>query len=190
MPVSQAERDTERAKYARAYAKPTYHMSAARLADSRALLAALPHRGSYLDVGCGRREMLRAALQLGFLPVHGTEIVPELVDGATVVEAWVQALPFADRTFDTVSCLDVLEHLDPSDVERAARELARVARRHLLLSTNLKSSQAVKGEELHRTRWAYDAWHATFETVYLGHRIDWDRTDPAYGGNFWRVDLC
>lgn len=165
-------------------------MSEARLADSRAMLAALPHRGSYLDVGCGRGEMLRAAHDLGFLPVHGTEIVPGLFDGAIVLEAWVQSLPFADGTFDAVSALDVLEHLHPDDVARAAKELARVARKHLLLSTNLKSSQAVKGEELHLTRWSYDAWHALFETAYLGHRVTWDQTDRPYGGNFWRVDLC
>jgi len=41
-------------------------------------------------------------------------------------------LPFADRSFETVVCFDVLEHLD--DPHGMFAELARVARRELLIS--------------------------------------------------------
>jgi ubiquinone/menaquinone biosynthesis C-methylase UbiE len=44
----------------------------------------------------------------------------------------VLALPFADRSFDAVLCMEVLEHLQhPAD---AVRELARVARDVVVLS--------------------------------------------------------
>jgi SAM-dependent methyltransferase len=190
MTLSQADRDAERAKYVRAYAKHNYRMGPSRLEDSRALLASLPCRGSYLDVGCGRRDMLKAAPTLGFLPVHGTEIVPALIDGATVVEAWADALPFSAGAFDVVSAFDVLEHLHQESIPLAVSELARVARRHVLISVNNNSSQAVTGEELHVTRWPYDVWDEAFRRAFKGQTVSRDQTDRVYGGQFWRVDLC
>ena len=44
----------------------------------------------------------------------------------------VYTLPFADRSFDVVTCLEVLEHLN--DPRAAAEELQRVARKAVVLS--------------------------------------------------------
>ncbi len=92
-----------------------------------------PH--SLLDAGCGEGELLRR----GVLPAHlrpvCLDVRPEaLTDVAEQkrVCASVQALPFASRTFDVVTCLEVLEHLnDPSS---AVRDLVRVARTAVVLS--------------------------------------------------------
>ncbi len=48
----------------------------------------------------------------------------------------VLALGFADRAFDTVAALEVLEHLETPEI--AARELLRVARRFLVASVPSK----------------------------------------------------
>ena len=46
-------------------------------------------------------------------------------------QAHIEALPFADRTFDTVICTHVLEHI--LDLRRAIAELRRVTAQRLIL---------------------------------------------------------
>jgi SAM-dependent methyltransferase len=100
----------------------------------RALLADLdPH--SLLDAGCGEGEMLRRDVLppavrpvcLDLRPASLAEIA-----GPQRVCASVLSMPFADRSFDAVTCLEVLEHLD--NPAAAVRELARVSRRAVVLS--------------------------------------------------------
>ncbi|MBL8804732.1 MAG: class I SAM-dependent methyltransferase [Planctomycetes bacterium] len=51
------------------------------------------------------------------------------------VQASLAALPFRDRAFDAVVCCRFLHHLhEPESLERAAAELARVARRYVIAS--------------------------------------------------------
>jgi ubiquinone/menaquinone biosynthesis C-methylase UbiE len=92
-----------------------------------------PH--SVLDAGCGEGEMLRR----GVLPAHVRPVCLDLRPASLAeiatphrVCASVFSLPFADRSFDTVTCLEVLEHLE--DPAAAVRELARVSRRAVVVS--------------------------------------------------------
>src|SRR5258708_4852424 len=86
--------------------------------------------GSVLDVGCGAGGLgpgLRAA---GATRLTGVEVVPSAAETARtrydeVVEAPIEeALGRLEGPFDTVLCLDVLEHL--VDPERIVRDLRRV----------------------------------------------------------------
>lgn len=47
-------------------------------------------------------------------------------------------MPFANRSFDTVSALHVLEHLSPSSASRALQEMCRVARRRVIVAVPLE----------------------------------------------------
>lgn len=93
-----------------------------------------------LDVGCGEGYVL-CHLQEAFpgLIMQGMDGDLEALDQAREkmpgVHFWqgdATLLPFQDRSFDTVTCLEVLEHL--SEPERALEEMARVSRGYLLLS--------------------------------------------------------
>jgi len=109
-----ADRAAEHAKYVRAYALPGYRMHGDRLRNAQADIAALPVRGSLLDVGCGRGELLDYARERGFGPVMGTETVPALINPARGVRfAEGHDLPFADQSVDVVICNDVIEHVLP-----------------------------------------------------------------------------
>jgi SAM-dependent methyltransferase len=50
------------------------------------------------------------------------------------VEGDVRALPFGDASFDVVVAVDVLEHVEPADRAVALREMARVARRRVVVA--------------------------------------------------------
>ena len=97
---------------------------------------------SILDVGCGEgaltnkwAQRLSGAQVVGLdLPDPGLEAEWRSRPHPNVqfVPGRAEELPFAADEFDLVSAIETLEHVD--DPDRALEELARVARRHLLVS--------------------------------------------------------
>lgn len=103
------------------------------------LLHVLPVR-RVLDAGCGEGFALRAVLvSQGDLEVVGLDASPpalkvarRLNPGSRFAAGDLLRLPFPDRSFDLVVCMEVLEHLD--DPRHGLAELCRVSARYLLLS--------------------------------------------------------
>jgi SAM-dependent methyltransferase len=94
---------------------------------------------STLDAGCGEGETIERLAPLLGDRVSAIDISSYSVDRAAerlpevdVSRGSVTELPFPDDSFDLVLCLEVIEHLD--DPRRAVRELARVARRDIVVS--------------------------------------------------------
>ncbi|MHB0856570.1 MAG: class I SAM-dependent methyltransferase [Anaerolineae bacterium] len=90
--------------------------------------------GSVLDVGCGNGVVTNL--------IHMDAVVVG-VDRSTAALRWVRTprvqgditdLPFGDGSFDVVIATEVLEHLPETVFARALQEMARVSRRHLLIS--------------------------------------------------------
>lgn len=188
MPTSAQQ--AELAKYDLAYRAPNYHMSEQRAAAIRRTLEELPHRSSYLDVSCGRGEMLRYAREIGFATVAGTEVVPELI-GGDISYALAWELPFGDRSFEVATLLDVIEHLLPGDDEAACRELARVATRAVLLTANNLPSHP-HGDptiELHVNKRPYPEWDQLFRAWFSAGKVTWLKHRVAKRSELWLVEL-
>jgi ubiquinone/menaquinone biosynthesis C-methylase UbiE len=90
----------------------------------------LPREFRVLDLGCGVGHIL-TILPTSFEKVgvdyslHSLKLARRQLDEQTgLVNASGQALPFEDSSFDLITCLEVLEHLE--DDEKAVREISRV----------------------------------------------------------------
>lgn len=93
-----------------------------------------------LEVGCGEGELAAHLWRQGPRPdrfeicdVDMVRLAPDLPPELVARQASIYALPWPDDAFDLVICCEVLEHLQ--DPAAGLRELARVSRRHVLLST-------------------------------------------------------
>jgi SAM-dependent methyltransferase len=90
----------------------------------------------YLDVGCGDGRLFRGighefapgstrvALDRSLAMVSTACLGSPMPANCSVLQADVQRLPFADASFDAVTCTHVLHHVP--DIRAAVRELARV----------------------------------------------------------------
>jgi 2-polyprenyl-3-methyl-5-hydroxy-6-metoxy-1,4-benzoquinol methylase len=112
------------------------------------IVDALPRPiGSVLDVGCGSGGVAAGLRRAGATRLTGIEVVPEQAELARerydeVVAAPVEeALGRLDGPFETILCLDVLEHL--VDPEKILRELHRVAAPGARLQVSLPNARHV-----------------------------------------------
>ncbi len=125
-----------------------------------------------LDAGCGEgftaEIFLRAmpALDLtGFDPHEpSVQLAQQRNPRATFLVGDIYNIPFDDDSFDVVGCFEVLEHLH--DAPRALSELARVARRAVVLSVPHEPffclSNAARGKNLDVTPKGSDPDHRNF----------------------------
>jgi SAM-dependent methyltransferase len=106
-------------------------------------------RPSILDAGCGTGGVSAAIAP--FASVTGLDLFPEAIRYSRerglqrLVAGSVEALPFADDSFDGVISLDVLYHAAVADDQHAARELARVLRPDGILVINLPAYNWLRG---------------------------------------------
>lgn len=88
-------------------------------------------RLSYLDLGCGKGELL-ALLGSDFGRLAGCDPSTEMLDSAEDMEKRLQRdpekIPFADAEFDLVTAAGVFHHVPPASRLALAREAARVMR--------------------------------------------------------------
>ncbi len=116
--------------------------------ERRDIVDALPRPvGSVLDVGCGAGGLERGLREAGATRITGVEVVPSAAAAARerydeVIEAPIEeALAQLEGPFDTVLCLDVLEHL--VDPESVVRSFQRVTRPGSRLQVSLPNARQV-----------------------------------------------
>ena len=112
------------------------------------IIDALPRPiGSVLDVGCGSGGVGAGLRDAGATRLTGIELVPAQAELARAHYDEVVAAPVEDALeqlegpFDTVLCLDVLEHL--VDPERVMRDLRGIAASGARLQVSLPNARHV-----------------------------------------------
>jgi ubiquinone/menaquinone biosynthesis C-methylase UbiE len=91
-----------------------------------------PDTSSLLDVGCGRGFWLTLLQQKTNLNLTGCDLFEAMnIPGINYVKGNIEKLPFADKSFDIVTCHHTLEHT--RDLNRAIAELKRIARKQLII---------------------------------------------------------
>jgi len=139
------------------------------------------HDKSVLDVGCGMGQWLqllgaRGALLSGIdISTRAVEICRSHVSGADIRQGSAESLPWADATFDLVTCLGSLEHF--AEKSGALAEMVRVGRtraRYLILVPNagfltrrLGLYAGTQQTEFREDVYSLDAWAALFRGVGL-----------------------
>lgn len=154
-----------------------------------------------LDAGCGEGFVTHVVLgRLPEMKVTGCDLDPRAValaaqanPGVGFATASLLALPFPDQAFDVVGCFEVLEHLPGSAPQQALRELARVARRAVVLSVPhepfFSTANLLRGKNLDVRPRGSDPDHRQFwsrrglqELVAVSLDIEW------LGGSFpWSI---
>jgi SAM-dependent methyltransferase len=97
----------------------------------RLLGGRVPAGGRFLDVGCGRGEVVRAAQARGW-DAEGCDLSADFVryarevNGVRAHAATLEQMHYPDASFDVVTLVEVIEHLyDPAET---VRELGRVVK--------------------------------------------------------------
>ena len=109
-----------------------------------ALIQLIPAGASVLDAGCGEGVLSLLLAERGVASTGMDLSVPNIQAArteaarrgvghlATFMQGDAESLPFADKSFDVVVSSHVLEHLP--DFDKGAQELARVARRRIIVA--------------------------------------------------------
>jgi len=104
-----------------------------------------------LDVGGAAPDRSGKAC---WLPVHKTAWIEAYVvdiiscPGKGFIQGDGRKLPFKDNSFDLVSCLDVLEHIEEAERESFLQELCRVSRDVVLLANPFDDEEIKKAEQV------------------------------------------
>lgn len=124
-------------------------------------LSALHPGGRFLDVGLGAGQFVNSVAMSGwFDEVHGVDPTKfkkylDLTKSIQRSGASIDQLPYPDDHFDVVTCMEVLEHLEPAVFEAGLAELRRVCRGQLIMSVPFDEP----------------------EPIYVGHRRRFTRRD-------------
>lgn len=142
-------------------------------------------------LGYGLQIMAARAQRLAGVEVDSAayERAKRIFDGHPRVTKILQydgrRLPFADKSFDAVTCIEVLEHVE--DYDGLLREMVRVARRAVFITTPNRRPEYTLPNGRPRNYWHLREWnYQELDAIFarLGLRRDWNLLDGPFEGPF------
>ncbi|MHB9056553.1 MAG: class I SAM-dependent methyltransferase [Paludibacteraceae bacterium] len=94
------------------------------------------------------------------------------------------SLPFPDKHFGLITCVDVLEHVE--DYHRFLDELLRVARKSVFISTPNRRSEYTNPDGTPKNYWHLREWsYEELDGILVQHgRVDWNFLNGPFEGPF------
>ncbi len=117
-----------------------------------------------LEVGAGNGRIIGKLSRIGFLNCNSIDINKELSEYVKSHQFSVKTyvgeitnLPFKDKEFDLIYTHEVLQHIEPDEIDKAISELLRVGK-EVWCMENWRDKQAdgEKVSDSHCGRWNYD----------------------------------
>jgi SAM-dependent methyltransferase len=129
--------------------------------------------GMILEVGCGDGLVANRLRDLGY-NVVGSDIEAGALDHLDVPTrvGSIDALPAEDLEFDCVLAADVLEHLPSKTFELARAELARVARRYIVVNSPHEERLVIAQTQCGHCATAFHSSRHT-RSISLAEARDW-----------------
>lgn len=123
----------------------------------------IPKGSRVLDVGGGTDSFIKRLYNADHISGGIViDIAEHAVDyqisiGVPAVHGVVNDLPFEDNEFDIVTAFELIEHLEPEDIDQALNELCRVSG-SLVMMTICPFRCDHLGYDLHRTMHTHEWW--------------------------------
>jgi len=93
---------------------------------------------SILEVGCNIGMQLVNLKEMGFKNLYGIELQPHAVElanlrtpGINIIQGTAYDIPFKNEYFDLVFTSRVLIHLNPTEIEKAIKEIVRCSKKYI-----------------------------------------------------------
>lgn len=147
--------------------------------------------GETLDVGCGRGRYLSKLRNVTVIDAWPEYVMRSRAVGK-IVGRIEDILPqLSDRSFDTVICIDVLEHLEKPAALEAIRHMCRLARRSVAIFTpdgfhpqdgSDFAEPALRSLQTHRSAWTAPELEAVGFTVERWTDFDYGKGEGFCGG--------
>jgi SAM-dependent methyltransferase len=144
----------------------------------------LAEDASVLDIGCAKGFMLHDFKELmPKLKIAGIDISEYAIENALeTVKPFLQVgnakkLPFEDKSFDLVICINTVHNLPLEECKQAIREIQRVSRKYAFITMD-----AWRNEKEHESM---EKWNLTAQTYF--HVDDWKKLfeEVGYTGDYY-----
>jgi len=149
-----------------------------------------------LDIGCwtGQLEKLisqQAKELVGLEPDrNAVRVAKRIVPGVSFFSGTAEKLPFRNRSFDTATFFDVIEHIPVQTELKCLKEIYRVLKPKgiLILSTNYKHPIGILFDPAF---WALGHRHyGKCELKNMLTQAGFDTKRIIISGGFWRITTC